>query len=296
MDLVTMLLRHFGEWISKTRYDNYQVDGIVIHEKTLYRDLMDAISTQLKIDISLKRIHAKYVVQGNSLASEIHNDMAMKLFLQILKAESIFGKYPLCITTSDIIIDSDDVDADDMEIKCYDFVDPYELAVAVVGNIESLPIVNVGGKELISDCYNSVVKVNQKYKNKDTLVSVMRNNAIKHMFNFRAERSDKCRYVLLRKSSKCSWVFKESCKHGTDTFIVRTFNDEHTCSIMDRVFEQQHATIAFVARITTQKLVSYKRIITLSDIIEDIKRELGLDIDYMKAWRAKERALKMLRG
>ncbi|KAM3247005.1 hypothetical protein P3L10_008772 [Capsicum annuum] len=296
MDLVTVMLHHSREWVSEIRYDNYQVDGIVIHEKMSYRDLMDAISTQLKIDVSLKRIHAKYVVQGNSSALEIHNDKTVKHFLQILKAESIFGKYPLCITTSDIVIDTDDVDADDMTIECYDFVDPYELAVVVVGNVEFLPILNVSGEELISDCYNSVVKVNQKYKNKDTLVSVMCNYAIKHRFNFKAERSDKQSYVLLCKSPECSWVFKVSYKHGTDTFIVHTFNDEHTCSTMDRVFEQQHATIAFVAGITTPKLVNYKRIITPSDIIEDIKKELDLDINYMKVWRAKERALKMLRG
>ncbi|XP_047267661.1 uncharacterized protein LOC124898081 [Capsicum annuum] len=153
----------------------------------------------------------------------------------------------------------------------------------------------MGGEELISDYYNSVAKVNQKYKNKATLVWVMRNYAIKHRFNFKAERSDKQSYVLLYKSPKCSWVFKASCKHGTDTFIVLTFNDEHTCSIMDKVFEQQHATIAFVAGITAPKLVNYKRIITPSDIIEDIKIKLGLDIDYIKAWRSKERALKILR-
>ncbi|KAM3205439.1 beta-glucuronosyltransferase GlcAT14C-like [Capsicum annuum] len=103
--------------------------------------------------------------------------MAVKLFLQILKAESIFGKYSLCITMSDVVIDNDDVDADDMTIECYDFVEPSELAVVVVGNIESLPIINVGGEELISDCYNSVVKVNQKYKNKATLVSIMRSSS-----------------------------------------------------------------------------------------------------------------------
>ncbi|KAM3251119.1 hypothetical protein P3L10_005189 [Capsicum annuum] len=285
MDLVTVLLRHSGKWVSEIRYDNYRIDGIVIHEKILYRDLMNAISIQLKIDVSLKRIHAKYVVQGNSSVLEIHNDIVVKLFLQILKAETIFGKYSLCITTSDIVINSDDVDADDMTIECYDFVEPSELAVVVVGNVESLPVVNVGGEELISDCYNSVVKVNQKYKNKATLVSVMHNYAIKHMFNFRAERSD-----------KQSWVFKASYKHGTDTFIVRIFNDEHTCSIMDRVFKQQHAIIVFVAGIKAPKLVNYKRIITPSDIIEDIKRELGLDIDYIKVWRTKERALKILRG
>ncbi|KAF3667832.1 putative AT-rich interactive domain-containing protein 1-like [Capsicum annuum] len=79
-------------------------------------------------------------------------------------------------------------------------------------------------------------------------------------------------------------------------FVVRTFNDEHTCSLMDRVFEQQHTTIAFIAGIISPKLVNHKRIIIPSDIIEDIKRELSLDIDYMMAWRAKERALKILRG
>ncbi|KAM3381365.1 hypothetical protein P3S68_006938 [Capsicum galapagoense] len=296
MDVVTVLLHHSGEWVSEIRYDNYRVDGIVIHEKISYRDLMDTISIQLKNDLSKKKIHAKYIVQYNSSTLEIHNDMTVKLFIEILKAEFIFEKYPLCITTSDFVIDSDVVDADDLMIECYDFVEPSGLAVAEVDSVESLEIGNVGGVELISDCYNSVVKVNQKYTNKATLVSVMRNYAIKHRFNFRAERSDKQSYVLLCKSPECSWVFKVSCKHGTDTFIVRTFNDEHTFSIMDRVFEQQHTTIAFVTGLTASKLVNYKRIITSSDIIEDIKREFDLNIDYMKAWRAKERALKILRG
>ncbi|XP_047270431.1 uncharacterized protein LOC124899566 [Capsicum annuum] len=103
-------------------------------------------------------------------------------------------------------------------------------------------------------------------------------------------------YVLLCKSQEYSWLFKASCKLGADTFVVRTFNDEHTCSIMDRAFEQQHAIIGFIARITAPKLVNHKRIITPSDIIEDIKRELGLVLYYMMTWCAKERALNILRG
>ncbi|PHU09489.1 hypothetical protein BC332_21349 [Capsicum chinense] len=166
MDLVTVLLRHFGEWVSEIRYDNYRVDGIVIHGKTAYHDSMDSISTQLKIDVSLKRIHA-----------------------------------------------NDDVDTGDMTIECYDFVEPSELAVVVVGNVESLRIVNVGGEELISDCYNSVVKVNQKYKNKATLVSIMRNYAIKHRLNFISERSDKWRSssaILSRKFIKFCILGKDN--------------------------------------------------------------------------------------
>ncbi|KAM3263681.1 hypothetical protein P3L10_000675 [Capsicum annuum] len=84
-----------------------------------------------------------------------------------------------------------------MTIECYDLVKPSELAIAVVGNVKSLPVVAMDGEKLISDCYNGVVKVNQKYKNKATFVSVMRNYAIKHRFNFRAEKTDKLRICVM---------------------------------------------------------------------------------------------------
>ncbi|KAF3662786.1 hypothetical protein FXO38_10987 [Capsicum annuum] len=79
--------------------------------------------------------------------------MVVKLFLQILKHEPIFEKYPLCITTSDIVIDSVDFVAADMTIECHDIVESFELTVVVVGNTESLPVVDMDGEELIIDCY-----------------------------------------------------------------------------------------------------------------------------------------------
>ncbi|KAF3643226.1 hypothetical protein FXO38_20731 [Capsicum annuum] len=39
---------------------------------------------------------------------------------------------------SDVVIDNDDVDADDMTIECYDFVEPSELAVVVVGSSSAI--------------------------------------------------------------------------------------------------------------------------------------------------------------
>ncbi|XP_047256218.1 uncharacterized protein LOC124888973 [Capsicum annuum] len=155
-----------------------------------------------------------------------------------------------------------------MAIECPDIVESSRLTLAIVGNVESLAVVDMCGEDVIADCYNVVGKMKQKYKNKATLISVMHNYAIKHMFNFIAEGSDKQSYVFMCKSPECSWLFKAS----------------------------QHATIAFVAGIAAPKLLNHKRIITPSDIIEDIKGKIGLDIDCRKVWRAKERALKILRG
>ncbi|KAG5609438.1 hypothetical protein H5410_020719 [Solanum commersonii] len=42
--------------------------------------------------------------------------------------------------------------------------------------------------------------------------------------------------------------------------------------------------------------MNHKKKHTPKDIQEDVKRDLGVDINYMKAWRLKERAIKILRG
>lgn len=80
MSTISVLLQHSSVWGFKIRYDSYKVDGIVIHEKLSYRDLMAAIYFQLNIDESLKNIDAKYIIQVNSTTVEIHNDMSMKHF------------------------------------------------------------------------------------------------------------------------------------------------------------------------------------------------------------------------
>ncbi|KAG5592388.1 hypothetical protein H5410_042902 [Solanum commersonii] len=66
-------------------------------------------------------------------------------------------------------------------------------------------------------------------------------------------------------SKECQWIFKSSCLNKTTLFRVRCFNNEHTCPLKDK-----H---------------------TPKDIQEDVKRELGVDINYMKAWHSKERAI-----
>ncbi|KAH0705967.1 hypothetical protein KY285_010491 [Solanum tuberosum] len=59
---------------------------------------------------------------------------------------------------------------------------------------------------------------------------------------------------------------------------------------------QRQATIGLIAGIVAPKYENHKRKHTPKDIQEDVKRDLGVDINYMKVWRLKERAIKMLRG
>lgn len=50
-----------------------------------------------------------------------------------------------------------------------------------------------------------------------------------------------------------------------------------------------------VGRITAPKMVNNKRKYP-KNIIEDVKCELGVDINYMKAWSSKEWAIEMVKG
>ena len=78
--------------------------------------------------------------------------------------------------------------------------------------------------------------------------------------------------------------------------MIQKFNPEHTCNLRDKVLQNISATTSFVCEFTAPKLVNYKRRHTLGDIIEEMKVVHGVDINYMKAWRTKERAVALLRS
>ncbi|KAH0655229.1 hypothetical protein KY285_030111 [Solanum tuberosum] len=148
----------------------------------------------------------------------------------------------------------------------------------------------------LSDTNVSNVEVKQLYKDKAILMAVMDKYKIKHSFNFRVKRSDSKSYVLVCHSDACCWELKASVRKNTDIFKVRYFNSEHACPFRDRVLSKVQATVGFLSGVTTPKLVNHKRKHTPNDIIEDVRALYGVEISYQQAWRAKERALEMIRG
>ncbi|XP_015163457.1 uncharacterized protein [Solanum tuberosum] len=148
----------------------------------------------------------------------------------------------------------------------------------------------------ISDTKNTEVKVDQLYKDKATLISVMAKYKIKHGFNFRVKRSDNRSYKLLCSSNDCCWRLSASVRKKSDLFKVRYFNSEHTCPIRDRLLTKVQATIGFISVVSAPKLHNHKRIHTPNDVIEDVRALYVIDISHHKAWCAKERALEMIRG
>ncbi|XP_059285099.1 uncharacterized protein LOC132038446 [Lycium ferocissimum] len=141
------------------------------------------------------------------------------------------------------------------------------------------------------------VFVDQIYQDKETLKIAMTKYAIRERFNFKTERSNAISYTLACWSPECKWKFRASRIGDSEMFRVRAFDDEHTCPLKDKVYSQRQATSWFIGEaVVKAKITNHKRKVTPGDIIDDVKNEFGVDVSYMMAWRAREKAIKDFRA
>ncbi|XP_075086289.1 uncharacterized protein LOC142168997 [Nicotiana tabacum] len=270
MENLTVLLRHSGKWNSESNYVDYSIEGILIKEYTPYNNLVALISKQLDIDLCSKSIKIEYKVDRNCTPMEIHNYMGYRVYVELKKVNREFGVYPLCITTIDkevvaggSLIQGDLLQIDEANQRC-NFDTDDTLAMESINSGEP--------------------------------IEVMEHYAISERFQFRADRSNAISYTLLCMSEDCEWRFKASSINKSQMFKVREFNNKHTCPLKDKVYEQCQASSSLIGGMIRSKLTNHKRKYTPKDIINDVKSDFGVDVSYMLAWWAKEKAMNFLRG
>ncbi|XP_060190295.1 uncharacterized protein LOC132619392 [Lycium barbarum] len=297
---ITSLIRHSGIWNDENKYINYKIDAVTFKEYSTYEELLQTVATQLNLDTKMKNISIKYMVEGDCIPMEIHNDMGVRVYVELKKENKALPMYPLCIITTDrsieiCISDESCVEGDYLQIGYTNqTVGSHDFASSSCGKADLLFENNKG--MVIDDKNQKVVVVDQVYKDKDTLKSVMVNYAITNRFNYRTERSNAISYTLVCVSGECDWKFRASSVGKSGMFRVREFQDKHTCPLKEKVYSQCQATSRLISGIVKPKISNHKRKYTPKDIAEDVKNDFGMDVSYMVAWRAKERAMNDLMG
>ncbi|XP_075104457.1 uncharacterized protein LOC142178562 [Nicotiana tabacum] len=124
----------------------------------------------------------------------------------------------------------------------------------------------------------------------------MKHYSVMNKFQFRVKRSSAKSYWLVCVSKNCTWHFKATSINDSAMFKVRKFNSLHTCSLMDSTFIQRKPTAMVVGSMVIPKYADPKIIYTPKDIQTDMFFEHGVNLTYMQAWRAKEKALEFLIG
>ncbi|XP_019236387.1 PREDICTED: uncharacterized protein LOC109216668 [Nicotiana attenuata] len=153
------------------------------------------------------------------------------------------------------------------------------------------PVIEEYESIIITDSTPSFIEIGQVYQDKQTIATSMKHYSVMHKFQFRVKRSSARSYWLVCVGENCTWHFKATSINDSAMFKVRTFNSLHTCSLMDSTFIQRKPTAMVVGSMVIPKYADPKTIYTPKDIQTDMLSEHGVNLTYMQAWRAKEKAM-----
>ena len=140
-----------------------------------------------------------------------------------------------------------------------------------------------------------ILALHSVYPSFEALKAACRDAAILGNFEYTTVKSDKRRYTIKCKRNQCPWRIHASLIPDSTTVCIRTFVDDHQCVIP--IFGRGHsqATQATIASKIIEKLhdqPTYRP----KDIVQDIQRDLGIQINYQKAFRAKDEAITQING
>ena len=122
----------------------------------------------------------------------------------------------------------------------------------------------------------------------ESLKQLCHDLAIEDGFEFKP-RSSKTAYTIVCKGEGCVWRLYASSIDSSRRFRIKTFNSKHSCFGINHGGNKQ-ATAALIASKIAGKLKDQPNY-RPSDIVIDMKRELGIEISYSKALRARDVAL-----
>ena len=137
--------------------------------------------------------------------------------------------------------------------------------------------------------------VGAEYDSLSDLKHVYKHAAILDIYEFIPVRVTTSRYTLKYKSDECPWyLFATPVVKNTTIWRIKKSIQTHTCHGINYLghknLDEDFISIEILPKLRND--TSY----TPKAIQIDIKAQFGIEIDYQKAYRSKERALKHING
>ncbi|KAK2635602.1 hypothetical protein Ddye_030394 [Dipteronia dyeriana] len=140
------------------------------------------------------------------------------------------------------------------------------------------------------------VRVGDLFPSKEELHMKISLLSIANHFQFKMNKSTKALMVLTCRVEDCKWSVRATKLNDCDSFRVRKYQPEHTCSLDALHFDHRQASSKLIGHCIKSKLEGPSQSYRPNEIIEDIKKQCGITCSYNKAWRAREVALGLARG
>nr|XP_025884778.1 uncharacterized protein LOC112940733 [Solanum lycopersicum] len=97
-------------------------------------------------------------------------------------------------------------------------------------------------------------------------------------------------------SKSCSWMMRASSFNKSSLFKVRKYIAQHTCCVRERVYVIRQGITDVVAVLIMDNYIDPSKVYTPKDVADDMLKLHGVSLTYIQAWRAKEKAVKLVRG
>ncbi|XP_020877644.1 uncharacterized protein LOC110227537 [Arabidopsis lyrata subsp. lyrata] len=140
------------------------------------------------------------------------------------------------------------------------------------------------------------IYIGRIFQNKGELHKALTVYSIKRLFNFRIKASDKTRVIAVCHDKKCNWRVYATFHENSENVEIRTASLRHSCDVKVRSKYGMKATRSILGELLKAKYAHGKKGPRACELPEIVLAELNVTISYMKAWNAKEMAMKKARG
>ncbi|XP_017231450.1 uncharacterized protein LOC108205860 [Daucus carota subsp. sativus] len=149
-------------------------------------------------------------------------------------------------------------------------------------------------RNIVMQWENIITGVDQRFSDFTEFRDALHKYSIAHGFTYKFIKNESQRVAVKCKAEGCPWRIWASMVSGTQLFCIKKMNSTHTCE--GAAVKAKHRVARdWVGNIIKEKLKvspNYKT----RDIVGDIKREYGIELNYSQAYRAKGRAREKLHG
>ncbi|XP_062103558.1 uncharacterized protein LOC133814637 [Humulus lupulus] len=302
MDNITSLVQYGGKWNENNEYQGYTMTGILIPPNCSLDNLVVTDNSVLFFLEIKKKVVAKIIdlplcvtiVQESSnendlllLANQKATTGEMEVGTLLMQAnqasinEQMLLEEGMSSTTNDSINVSY---IPHFAEEVADFI--IEDNTKRKKKLDEIQLV-------ISDYRVNTIEQGQIYKDKNTIKSALSYYAMLHNFQFKTKRSEPREYLVTCADETRNWLVRASKYINQDLFKVHKCNPNHTCSVEIVLEDHRQAKSIVVGELIKNKYKSIKRNYAPNDIMNDMNDDFGVTMGYTKAWRSREKALRL---
>ncbi|GMJ02163.1 MUSTANG 7 [Hibiscus trionum] len=144
----------------------------------------------------------------------------------------------------------------------------------------------------ISSWKSCITGVDQTFNTRRELHEALDKFSLAHGFQYIIKRSDERRYSARCKAEGCPWFIVAPKLSTTKLYRIKKMNDTHTCGVGSIRASASRILIASIVKEKLRDTPTCKP----KEIIDDIRRDFGIELSYAQAWGGIEAALEEVQG